>query len=43
MPSSQQTYRAEGISCANCTKTFESNIKRINGVENPMLICRIKS
>ncbi|MBP1950675.1 heavy metal translocating P-type ATPase [Virgibacillus litoralis] len=34
MPSSQQTYRVEGVSCANCAKTFENNVKRIKGVDN---------
>src|SRR5699024_2600221 len=33
MPSNQlQTYRLERLSCSNCAKTFENNVKRINGV-----------
>src|SRR5699024_5459814 len=33
MPSNQlQTYRLEMLSCSNCAKTFENNVKRINGV-----------
>ncbi|WP_174615721.1 heavy metal translocating P-type ATPase [Virgibacillus ihumii] len=34
MPSKQQTYRLEGISCANCAKTFESNVRNIDGVNH---------
>ncbi|SFE35019.1 Cd2+/Zn2+-exporting ATPase [Lentibacillus persicus] len=29
-----QTYRLNGISCANCAQTFENNVKDINGVED---------
>ncbi len=34
MPSEQQTYRLNGISCANCAQTFENNVKEINGVQD---------
>ncbi|MFD1038336.1 heavy metal translocating P-type ATPase [Virgibacillus byunsanensis] len=36
MPSNpdHQTYRVEGLSCTNCAKTFESNLKNINGVNH---------
>lgn len=27
-----KTYRIQGLSCANCAKTFEENVKRIDGV-----------
>ncbi|MEC5424676.1 heavy metal translocating P-type ATPase [Virgibacillus sp. C22-A2] len=30
----QQTYRLQGLSCTNCAKTFEDNVKRINGVQD---------
>lgn len=32
--SSHQTYRIKGLSCANCAKTFELNLKRLEGVED---------
>lgn len=34
MSSEQQTYRLNGISCANCAQTFENNVKEINGVQD---------
>lgn len=34
MPSNQQTYRINGISCANCAKTFEKNLNDMNGVNH---------
>lgn len=34
MPSNEQTYRLNGISCANCAKTFENNVKDLDGVED---------
>ncbi|WP_164671024.1 heavy metal translocating P-type ATPase [Virgibacillus doumboii] len=35
MPSnSQQTFRVDGISCANCAKTFENNLNDIKGVNH---------
>nr|WP_264175959.1 heavy metal translocating P-type ATPase [Oceanobacillus halotolerans] len=30
----QQTYRVEGLSCANCAKTFENNVKNLDGVKD---------
>lgn len=29
-----KTYRVQGFSCASCAKTFENNVKKIQGVEN---------
>lgn len=34
MSHEQQLYRVEGISCTNCAKTFENNIKRLEGVRD---------
>ncbi len=34
MSEEQQIYRVEGISCTNCAKTFENNIKHIEGVKD---------
>ncbi|GAB3791163.1 heavy metal translocating P-type ATPase [Virgibacillus kimchii] len=34
MSKEQQIYRVQGISCTNCAKTFENNIKRIEGVND---------
>ncbi|WP_077604151.1 heavy metal translocating P-type ATPase [Oceanobacillus sojae] len=29
-----KTYRVQGFSCAGCAKTFENNVKKLQGVEN---------
>jgi len=34
MSAEQQTYRLNGISCANCAQTFENNVKEIDGVKD---------
>lgn len=31
------TYRIDGLSCADCAKTFESNVKRLDGVDDAVL------
>lgn len=33
MSSKEQVFRVQGMSCANCAKTFENNIKRLKAVE----------
>lgn len=29
-----KTYRVQGFSCAGCAKTFENNVKKLQGVED---------
>jgi len=33
----KSVYRVEGLSCANCAKTFENNVKRLPGVQDAIV------